>query len=176
MAKKVTLQQIWDYNHTASEFFKRSRDNEKTKVGYAIKKIANGIGKAMKKYNELVDEQNAKIEDIRIDLCEADDKGVPLYDVLNDNGKEVKSLRFNKTNTKKLNQEVRKIKKEFEDKIDKLMDIEAEIEPYYVAQVPADLLTEFEIEAFTGFIIKPANDKVTANGSSKEEAKVDSGE
>ena len=150
---KTTIERLLDFKNVARSYFQKDRKNEQSKIGYAIKKTEKRIDKAVQPYQDLIDDFNAKIEDNNIDLCEADSKGVPVYDIIKDaNGRETRHYRFTKDNMKKKNDKIREIKARFKEEEEKILQQEVDFEPYLSNFVPDDFSDEEKI-VFSGIVI-----------------------
>lgn len=108
-------------------------------------KISGLITKLLKKYQPIVDEYNGELEDERDLLCSVDDKKNMIYEVV-----EQQRFRIYTTeNRVKLNKIERQIFKDWKEK-------EFDIDPLYINETDIpDNLTDYEIELFTGFVIRP---------------------
>jgi len=129
MKTKTTFENVLTFALTAQVWLAQNKDNENTKLGYAISRMNARIQKAQQRYNN-------QREDIQIDCCQTDEKGIILKD-------EQGQYKFTKPELKRRN-------KEWQD----LFEKEIEIEPYFATALPDDL-TYVEREAFAGFVISP---------------------
>lgn len=127
---KTTYEQIYQFAFAARTWLSRDEKNAERKMGYAIKRLSPRIEKIQQRY------QNAR-EDIQIDCCSTDDKGIILRD---DRGE----YRFSKSELKRRNKEWQE-----------LFESAVEIKPYIATEIPDDL-TDEEREAFAGFVIEGA--------------------
>lgn len=114
------------------------KDNIKSKTYYAIKKL-------MQKYQSEMDDYHSELEDeAKVPFCSVDSDKNIIYDVVD----KQRFYKFTQENQIKVNKKEREILKKWKAK-------ELEIEPYYVSSDNLSLdLTDYEIEIFTGFIIK----------------------
>lgn len=106
----------------------KTADREKTKLGYAIMRLAPRVEKIQQKHQNLRD-------DIAIDCCSVDEKGIILRDDRNE-------FKYTPEKMKERN-------KKWQD----LFETGVQIEPYYATLLPRDL-NAFEQEAFIGFVMK----------------------
>lgn len=167
---KITYQRLIDYTNVAYYFLRKKKENADTKLGYAITRMGKVIDKALRPYKELIEEQNIAVEDINI-LNATTDKttGVLVFDTAKDEaGKEIRNYRYTPEKLIKRNKEIRAIAKEYEAKIEALLEQEAElVNPYFATDLPNDLTTQ-EIEAFDGIVLERTSINVKAtNGVEK---------
>jgi hypothetical protein len=134
MATK-TYEEVFTFIQLGNAWLTRN-DKKDSKFKYGLTKELKAAVALGNKYNE-------QIEDIDIDHCATDDKGVILRDEKNE-------LRFTKDGIKA------RIKARRE-----LFKSSVEIEPYFASDVPDDL-TEFEKEVFAGFVLRPELTLVSA--------------
>lgn len=128
MKTKTTYENLFNFAFAAQSWLAGGKDRDKTKLGYAITRMMPRVQKLQGKYNN-------GVEDINIDCCATDDKGIILRD-------EGGNYKFTKDGLKERNK-----------RRESLFESEIEIEPYFATDVPADL-TDLEREAFYGFIIR----------------------
>lgn len=133
MKSTITYERLFDYIGAASAWLKETKDsqaNSRTKLGYAIQRMSARAQKLSEKYQR-------KLEDLRIEHCSIDDKGLILRDERN-------QYRFTKDGLTKLNRAQ-----------EELYGSDVEIEPYYATAIPKDLSAIY-VEAFFGIVIDPA--------------------
>ena len=111
-----------------------------TKIAYVIKKVLGKLSKILEDYND-------ELEDIHIECCSVDEKGVIEYDVTkNASGHEIRHYRFTKDNLMEKRQKERELLKEWGGK-------DFEVEAFYTTEVPEDM-TQEEKEALEGFVLQ----------------------
>ncbi len=128
MKTKTTFERLFEFARAADGWLARDKANERTKLGYAISRMTARVKKAQERYL-------AAVEDINIDACATDDKGIILRDSRGD-------FTYTRDGLKQRN----KLRQE-------LYESEIEVEPYFATQLPDDL-TEAEREAFEGFVVR----------------------
>lgn len=101
--------------------------NPKSKLAYAMYRVFEQTDKLTQKY------QN-RLQDLDIEFCAVDEKGVILKDAQG-------LLCFKKEDLRRCNDEKRK-----------LMEQTIEVEPYMATQLPKEF-TEVELDCFDGFIL-----------------------
>lgn len=121
-----SYQECFEFFNVASQWL--AKNPEDSKMKYALTKMNRKIGKINEKYKD-------KVEEINIECCAVDDKGIILR---GDNN----SYQYNKEGLLERNK-----------KVNELFRSEVEVEPYFATE-PATNLTETEKEVFTGFVIK----------------------
>lgn len=138
---KTTYEKLFYYNEIAQAWLEDNPPRERTKLGYAISRLTPRVRKAFQQY------QNLR-EDIAVDTCAVDEKGLILRETHNN------EYKYTKEKQAERNQRWRK-----------LYESEIEIEPYFATQAPNDL-TVIEREAFAGLVIREEDafpeDKATA--------------
>lgn len=125
---KVTYEQVYGFLITSQRWLDSNESHAKTKLGYAIQKIRPRAEKLWAKY------QN-HLEDIDIDNCFVDDKGVIQ--------KEGNGYKFTKDGAK-----AAKVARE------KLLESEVEIEPHYATSLVGTELSTSQQLAFIGFVLE----------------------
>lgn len=105
-----------------------------TKIEYAYNKVASKLIKHIEDYNN-------EIEDVNIENCSVDEKGVIVYDIVGNS----RQYRFTKENLRKKRKEIALLYEKWNDK-------EFEIVPHIVSEIPETLPTEIK-DILTGFII-----------------------
>jgi len=164
----ITYEKLVNYTLTAGNFIRKKHDNAKTKLGYAIQKMSKPMQKALKPYNELIEQRDAEVEEINIRNASTDaTTKVLVFDITKDEtGKEVRNYRYTPDALIKRNKEIKEKVKEFGEKIEALLESETTIEPYFATEVPPDL-TQEEKEYMAGIVIAPL--KVKSNGAEAAE-------
>jgi hypothetical protein len=125
---KTTHEDLIAFSQAAQAWLDKDKANANTKLGYAIAKLHTRMKKILDRYN------NAR-EDIQIDTCSPDEKGIILRD-------ERGNYRYTKEGMKERNKQLQA-----------LYETPCEIEPYIATALPDDL-TEIERDQFAGFVIR----------------------
>lgn len=120
-----------EFSAMATAYLKRT-ENRDTKLKYAINRTASRIQKHQERVNDA-------LTDIEIDYCVTEKRGEQDVIVRDAQG----NLQYTKDKIKERNKATR----------DYLSKEDIEIDPYFATSLPSDL-NEFEIEAFSGFVIK----------------------
>lgn len=137
---KTSFRKLLQFEQAAESYTQR-RTGE-TKLDYAIKKLSDKFTAINTAFTERL---QAQLDDVRIDHCLTDPPDDP-------NGKIVRDSAYRYVFTK---EGEKACKKELKKVGDALLDMEdIEIVPYFATQIPDDL-TETELEAFSGLVIKP---------------------
>lgn len=129
----------------------------KTKLGYAINKCEKYCIKLLKPIFELEETMKISCNDINSDTALTNPTtGEFVYDIVKDkDGNEVQKFKYTPITRKKRDNEMREVIKKYEQDLESLLEKEVEFEnPYYATEIPNNL-TDEEIEAFTGIVIKP---------------------
>lgn len=124
---KTTYEKAHQFLMAAQMWLSKDKSRANTKFGWALQRVLPRVQKVLGQYND-------RLEELRIDLCSADDAGNVLKDAH-------KELVFTKENLKKFNAERQKLYESFE----------VEIEAYHATKLPP--LTLSEHMAFEGFVI-----------------------
>jgi len=151
------FKEIKVFNWFANQFFSLDPKNEKTKVGWAIKRVNE------KSINTILKDYNEELGLIAIDNCHTDKDGVIVYDTNKDaRGQETRQYRFKKEGLKN------KMKQE-KDFIQSYNEREFEIDSYIATELPKGL-TEEQIDAFDGFVLnkEPNCLDLLGNGNNTE--------
>jgi hypothetical protein len=133
---KTSFKQLQLFGMAAENFLRRHKQKDapqngsNTKLEYAIGRVLNQV----RKHQETIQE---KMSDIEIDLCVVDAHGVIQRDAQG-------NLQFTRDGIKARNKQQSEV----------LNREDLEIDPHYVAVLPADL-TPQEREAFVGYVIQP---------------------
>lgn len=141
-----TVEELSEFINQANRYLVIRKD-ERSQVTHALQKLTKKHSKALERvFEDLRD----TIEDLRVDHCEKDDKGVMLEEKIilkNASGEESAQFikKFKPENEKKLRKEVREATRG-------VMDKPAEFEPHY-CELPTDF-DEFYRAKFEGFIFK----------------------
>lgn len=137
---KTSFRNLVVFDQSAGGYLAKHKDE--TKLSYAINRILGEIRTAAKKFNE---DWQETLQDIQIDHCLTDPPGEPNGKVLRDSEGRYVFTRESEKACKKAAREAR----------DKAMDkSDVEIAPYFATLVPEDLSDE-ELEAFKGFVVRP---------------------
>ena len=123
---KTTIKKLIEFANVGGSYLAKEK---KDKLSYAIEKVSK------RSLKRIFEDHNDRIADIEIDLCSVDEKGNILKD-------EKGNLCYTKENLKKKR-----------DQLKKLLDYEVDIEPHVVEGT--DGLTDEEIDAFYGIVLKP---------------------
>jgi hypothetical protein len=121
----MTYADMFQFIAYANHWLNSNKNN--TKIHYALRKV-------IKAANKLVADYQEKLEEININHCSVDDKGIILKDDKNE-------YRFTKDCLLKRNKERRF-----------LFDSTVTVTPFYVAD--KSLLSDDDIENFRGFIVE----------------------
>lgn len=134
-----------------------NRHSEETKLGIAIKRLMNQVRPINEKFNE---ELQCEMESIDIDTCVTEPPDDANGKILRDaQGRYV----FTRTGEKARMAKRRKVRQ------DALNGEDYEITPYFVSRVPDDL-TDEELEAFEGFVIRPEQAEAMRQSRGEESA------
>lgn len=131
---KVTYQEINTFLSVSFSWLNaknekgEKKNDDRSKLGWAIHRVRPRAEKLLAEYHD-------KVEDLRIDHCLADEKGVPIVD-------ERGAYKFEKAELKKCNHAIQK-----------LSQTEVEIEPHFATALPPNLSVT-ELLAFSGFVVK----------------------
>jgi hypothetical protein len=128
METTTTYEKVFNFGLAAQLWLSAKPENANTKLGYAITRMNPRVQKIQQRY------QNS-IDDIHIDACATDEKGLILKD-------ERGEYRFTR-------EAMRTVKRRRQE----LFESEITIEPYFATDIPKDL-SEQAREAFIGFIIQ----------------------
>lgn len=128
---KTSWKRCVEFCNMAAAHLKRT-ENRDTKLKYAINRMSARIQKQQESVTE-------RLTDIEIDYCLTEKRGEHEVIVRDAQG----NLQYTKENIKARN----KANREY------LNSNEIELDPYFATALPTDL-NEFEIEAFSGFVIK----------------------
>ncbi len=116
-----------------------------TKLSYAIKKVSERF--------DVLSDYNTELEDLRIDNCCTDDKGVIEYDLTKGaNGEDIRHYRYTKETLKAKKKQERELLKNWNERV-------FEVDSYFATEIPNDLIEE-EISALEGFVLKKGETKV----------------
>lgn len=148
---KITFERIVKFHNIGSR-----RQEELTKLGYALKKKIKQTAKILQPMMDLeasiMDEQ----EDIKRDCAFVDEKTKTfIYDIIKDaQGNDVQMYKYTIEKKAERDKKLRKLRDESRKKINELLETETEIEPYIinVADIPTNLTSE-EIDAYRGIVI-----------------------
>lgn len=158
---KKTYEQLLEYNVVAQNWLAKKKDNNNTKLGYAItKKMAKKIEKLLKPFADIDEKLIEGINDAKAEfaLTEPTTKKF-VYDILKDKvGNETQVYAYTNDGRIKREQKIKELKKQSQNDGEALMQNEVEFEPYYATEVPQDLTIE-EKEAFSGIVIEPPTEK-----------------
>ncbi len=137
MKIKTTYEKLFGYAVVASAYLAEKESRKDTKLGYAIiTRMDPRVSSAQKRYQ-------LASEEISIDHCATDEKGIVLKD---GNG----NFEFTKEGLKERNKKRQEL---FE-------SVEIEVEVYIATQVPDDL-TPAEYDALEGFVL-PQREETTS--------------
>lgn len=141
-----TVEELSEFINQANRYLVIRKD-ERSQVTHALQKLTKKHSKALER---IFEDLNDRIEDLRVDHCEKDEKGVMLEEkciLKNAKGEETAQFvkKFKPENEKKLRKEVREATRG-------VMDKPAEFEPHY-CELPTDF-DEFYRAKFEGFIFK----------------------
>lgn len=125
---KTTYEAIYVFLLVSQVWLAAKEENAKSKLGYALQKVRLRAEKLWNQYQ-------AKVEDLNIDHCVVDDKGVILKD-------EKGEYKFTKEGMKARNQARQK-----------LYESEVEIDPHFVTAKLPELSTSEQL-AFIGFVMR----------------------
>lgn len=128
---KTSWKRCIEFSNMAQGHLKRT-ENRDTKLKYAINRTLSRIQKQQEPVTET-------LADIEVDYCVTEKHGeheVIVRDALG-------NLQYTKENIKARNKKTREF----------LNAESIELDPYFATSLPSDL-NEFEIEAFSGFVIK----------------------
>lgn len=154
----ITIRRLLEYNTTASIWLMKNKDNGNTKLGYSISRMIDRYNKAIKPHTEIIQKANDDMEDVRQDH-QKEEGGKLIWDIVKDNGKEIRERAYSKEDAKKITKRVREIQDKMEKDLEALLnDPEkgtVEIEPRFATSIPEGL-TDFEKEVFSGIVIDPA--------------------
>lgn len=125
-----------------SEAWVKAQEGKKTKLSYAISRVRPRADKLWAKYQNLV-------EDMNIDHCVVDEKGIIEKDAFG-------QYKFTKEGLKNRNHQRQE-----------LFENEVQIKPNFALEIP-DSLTDFEHFVFEGFVLKAAEDTETSEPLSIE--------
>lgn len=168
---KKTIRQLLDYNRAAGTWLIKNKDNQDTKLGYAIQRMAERYTKAIKPYTERINTTDEQIEDLRQDH-QKEENGKLVWDMVKDGTKETRERAYSKADAKILTTKIREVQKKLEADLEVMLEQEVDIEPRFATSIP-DNLTEFEKEVFTGLVIDPdmiSKAAISLNGHAKEPA------
>lgn len=157
---KTTNQKLMDFLNEAERWGKKNPRHRDTKLGYAIEKIRKKVLTALKPITDLDEKRNEDLEDASVEFALTDkDTKAYIHDITKDkDGNEIQNFCYTKEDMKSRNEKCRKINKKHKEEVDALRDGAVEFEDsYYATELPGDL-SEIEREAFTGFVIKPADE------------------
>lgn len=144
------------FNISVGTFYARNPDGKRTKLGYAIDKIANGkINQILKDYNAAKDELYSKmVWQKQVDLALTD----PVTKAVLESPKgSDRPFLFDKEGLKQTVENEKAFEKAVITMFEEYDKKEFDIDPYYATDIPSDLTLD-EIENFKGFVITP--DKV----------------
>jgi len=136
MTKK--LKELFEIDEIVNNLYVKNPKLKDGKFGYAYKRFYE------KNLKDVLEEMQEKMTDCRIDNALVDEKTKELLYDSSDKGGQ-KLYKYTKDGMKKLLEDTRNIKKEYEKK-------EVKIEPYYASDVP-DMIEE-EKEALKGCLIQ----------------------
>ena|SRR3990167_46807 len=129
-----TFEEIKKFNLFAQILFAVTPDTEKSKFGYAIKKVLTSLTKVFEEYN-------SELDMIRIDHALSDEKTKAILMAPKGEGRQ---FQYSKEGLKAVIQAESELVKRWNIK-------EFEVEPYLAKEVPE--LTEEQVEAFIGFVV-----------------------
>ncbi len=167
---KLKIEKLLNYISTSNVWLgKNNKQNNDTKLGYAMRKMIKPINKLVEPYNELISERENAFDKIRINNAATSETKpkVIIYDTIKDSsGNDVQAYQFTPAGKIKCNEELLAMTKEYIKKLEELVEQEVELnDPYYTTEVPSDL-TDHEKETFTSIVIEPGKVDVKV---SKEE-------
>jgi hypothetical protein len=136
---KMTFKQMKNFNHIWNEMVRFQPSLAETKLGYAFKRFFT------KNIEPIFEEYNGHIAMVRIEnaLEHKDTKAVLTKDDVRTGGR---GFEYSKDGLKAVIKAEIDLAKEWDPK-------EYEVEPYISKDVPKKVLSEEQVEAFTGFII-----------------------
>jgi hypothetical protein len=123
-----TVKEITEFINVANSWLNQ-QDGQQSKLTYAVARVIKRAMRVNDKYNE-------DLEDIRVDHCVVDEKGVIVRD---SNG----NYQFTKDGIAAYHKKRRQL----------LFSAEHELEPYYATSVTPKLDARI-VEAFRGFVVK----------------------
>lgn len=152
---KKTFREIFEYNSTVAQFFKRNPKNENTHLAVAINRLAPSINKGVKPYNKLAKKWNKKMEDLKSDYASTDSDGVLQFDMVDFGNGKVREYKYKATKFKELGDKLNELEEAREQQMEEYIDNEfIEFFPKFSVSIPSDL-TEWEKEIFSGIVIDP---------------------
>ena len=130
-----TFKQIREFNQYASAILRR---HPISKISYSLKKVLKKL--------KMVEDYNNELEDIRVECCYTNNKGVIEYDITKDSsGNEVRHYKYTKEDMKQRLHRMRELVEQWNNKT-------FEVNPYFVTEVPDDITMD-EREALLGFVL-----------------------
>lgn len=159
MTTEKTYEELVEYQKVTQKWLGKKKDNENTKLGYAItKKMTKIIEKALKPLAELDEKLFEEMNDARAEFALTDSNTKKfVYDITKDkDGNEVQNYAYTVKGRKDREDKIKNIKKAHLEAGEALLSQKATIETYYATEIPADLTIE-EMEAFKGIVIDPGN-------------------
>ena len=163
MTKKITYEKLLTYAKHATAYISRG---ERTKLAYAIERFGRNYPKYISAYDEIIEERQAKINDVYTDFASEDsDNNIMRLIVKDEQGKVTYTEnKYTRENKKLCDEAIRKVNREYASILQDLIYKEVEIEPHFTTSVPDNLTTQ-EMEAFMGIVIDPV--KASSNGHAK---------
>lgn len=145
---KTSWKRCIEFSNMAQAYLARTKGE--TKLKYAINRTAARIQKHQERVNDA-------LADIEVDYCLTEKRGDNDVIVRDAQG----NLQYTRDKIKERNKATR----------DYLSKDEIEVEPYFATTLPTDL-NEFEIEAFSGFVISSEDaDRLLEECEAKAETK-----
>lgn len=150
---KVSFKQVRMFNISVGTFYARNPDGKRTKLGYAIDKVANGeINKILKDYNAAKDSLYSKmVWQKQVDLALTDPVTKAVLEAPKGSDRpflfDKEGLKQTVDNEKAFEKAVITMFEDYDKK-------EFDIDPHYVTDLPHDLTLD-EIDNFRGFVIAP---------------------
>ena len=161
----ISFKEFTNFAITGKQYIEKDPKREKTKLGYAIKKVINSESArdVIKQYEDvrdkIVKKYSDSAEDANIDFCMTDKDGAIVYDLsAGQDGKQNRNYRFTKDNLRKRNEKIHVLKDEFQSKLNNFAkewnEKDIEIDIFICGEVPNDV-TDEEKEIFNGIVLAP---------------------
>lgn len=128
-----SYQEIFTFSNTANAWLAQN-PTEDSRFAYALRKV-------LKRATSIATDYQEKVEDINIEHCATDDKGIILREPSTDPRKTEGEFRFSKEGLLERNR-----------KRNELFKRSVEIEPHFATEIPT--LSIDEQEVFLGFVLK----------------------
>jgi len=145
----TTYEKLYLFDNIASKFLEKNKATD-TKFHYALKKFAKQIAK---KITEHRDEFLDKSTDIAMKYASVDKDNNILWEKIDTKDREGNILSQNSTIPMFTKDSFLKKEKEIKSLEKELLKKTVEVEPYFATETPSNL-TDLELEAFEGFVIR----------------------